>query len=86
MVWEGISAFGKTELTLLKGRQDSQKYIQMLMDHLLPFVEAKEHEIEQDGAPIHDSKATRAFFQESNMLWNGLHVPPHVHLSPIENV
>ena len=41
MVWGGISAFGNTELVFLKGRQDSQKYIQMLNDHLLPFVETK---------------------------------------------
>ena len=59
MVWGGISAFGKTELVFLKGRQDSQKYIEMLKDHLLPFVETKEHEFQQDNAPIHVSKATR---------------------------
>ena len=41
MVWGGISAFGKTELVFLKGRQDSQKYIEMFKDHLLPFVKNK---------------------------------------------
>ena len=77
MVWGGISAFGKTELVLLKGRQDSQKYIQMLKDHLLPFVETKEHEFQQDNAPIHVSKATRAFSRSPTCrLWIGLHVPP----------
>ena len=50
MIWGVISAFGKTELMLLIGRQDSQKYIQMFKDHLLPFVETKEHEFQQDNA------------------------------------
>ena len=27
--------------------------IQMLKDHLLPFVETKEHEFQQENAPIH---------------------------------
>ena len=65
MVLGEISAFGKTELVLFKGRQNSQKY--MLKDHLLHFVETNEHEFQRDNAPIHVSKATRAFFQESNM-------------------
>ena len=50
MVWGVISAFGKTELVLFKGRHQCQKYIQMLKDHLLPFVETKEHEFQQDNA------------------------------------
>ena len=47
IVWGGIIlAFGKTEVVHIKGRHDSQEYIQMLKDHLLPFVETKEHDFQ----------------------------------------
>ena len=61
-------------------RPDGYKYywhdLRKEKDHLLPFVETKEHEFQQDNSPTHVSKATRVFFQESNRLWIGLHVPP----------
>ena len=56
---------GEYSCKQLKDKLDLDVHV--LKDHLLPFVETKEHEFQKDKAPIHVSKATRAFFQESNM-------------------
>lgn len=35
MVWAGVSAAGKTEIAVLEGRQNSDKYIETLKDYML---------------------------------------------------
>ncbi|CAM9970876.1 unnamed protein product, partial [Choristocarpus tenellus] len=37
MVWAGFSLFGKTELAILEGNQDSETYIRTLLEYFLPF-------------------------------------------------
>jgi transposase len=39
MVWGAFYANGKTELVILDGKQDSEKYILTLSEHLLPFID-----------------------------------------------
>ena len=58
MVWGGISGHGKTLLAIMKGNQDSKKYVEVLERTLLPFKDDEMH-IEwvfmQDNAAIHTS-------------------------------
>ena len=65
MVWAGISWKGKTSLVVVNGNLNSEEYISMLEEHLLPFTEEKYPQgfiFQQDGAPAHTSQATRDFF------------------------
>ena len=62
MVWAGVSAAGKTEIAVLEGRQNSEKYIKTLKDYMLPLLEANREKkliFQQDGASIHTSNKTK---------------------------
>ena len=75
MIWGAISWRGKTNLVRVKGTLDAGEYVQMLEEHLMPFIE--EHHtggcvFQQDGAPAHSAKHTREFLMMAgitDMVW-----------------
>ena len=74
-------------VTRLHGTIDSKKYIALLEDHILPYIEnkfGKESMLQQDNARPHVSKMTTAFLESriKTLKWPA-HSPD---LSPIENV
>ncbi|GMF29672.1 unnamed protein product [Phytophthora fragariaefolia] len=88
MVVGAFSAAGKSELAILRGRQNSGDYIYTLSEYLLPFAHANygvDFVFQQDNASIHASHETRQFLQEmqiNTMVWPAR--PPDC--NPFENV
>jgi transposase len=70
MVWGAFCAHGTSELVILEGTQDSERYVATLSEHLLPFIDrvyGRECIFQQDNASIHASRATKSFLQEENV-------------------
>ena len=64
MVWGGIREDGERILVRITGTVNSDKYIQILKDHLLDFMYLGDF-FQQDNAPPHKSEKTSQFFAES---------------------
>ena len=63
MIWRAFSPNSKTELVVMKGRQNEQKYVEVSETSLLPFAEVHHgHDVifQQDNASIHTAKVTKA--------------------------
>lgn len=88
MVWGAFCAEGKSELVILEGSQDSERYIYTLSEYLLPFLDrvyGRECIFQQDNASIHSSRATKGFLEEESvtvMEWPA----KSPDLNPIENM
>lgn len=88
MVWGAFCAQGKSELVILEGTQDSERYISTLSEHLLPYIDriyGRDCVFQHDNASIHSSGATKAFLKEENvttMNWPA----KSPDLNPIENM
>lgn len=88
MVWGGISGQGKTDLVVVDGNLNAQRYIdQILRPVLLPFLQQHNNRtlFQQDNARPHTARITREFLQRNNV--NVLPWPARSpDLSPIEHL
>ncbi|POM70640.1 transposable element Tc3 Transposase [Phytophthora palmivora] len=88
MVWGAFCAQGKSELVILEGTQDSERYIYSLSEHLLPYINrsyGRDCIFQHDNASIHSSTATKAFLDEENVTTMKLPAKSP-DLNPIENM
>lgn len=85
MVWAAFAGTSKSALKFLNGKVDSSKYVATLRTHLLPFMDTCTQVFQQDNAPCHSSRLTKAWLQDNQvdvMTW-----PPYSpDLNPIENL
>jgi transposase len=88
MVWGGISMRGNTDIVLVNGSVNSQKYIDIMEEHLpwtLGVLYPDGWLYQQDNAPPHKSKRTTEWFRA-----NGIEVlewpPGSPDLNPIERL
>jgi hypothetical protein len=87
MVWGGIGSKGKTELQVVKGNINSEKYQEILIraENELKGLYPKGFVFVQDGASCHTSRSTMEWLQTSG--WRVSPWPSNSpDLNPIENV
>jgi transposase len=91
MVWGCITASGRGPLAFVDGSIDSNKYISILQQHLIPFIDdmplsrSMQTVFQQDNARPHSSHKTIEFLQQERVqttIWPA-YSPD---LNPIENV
>lgn len=88
MLWGAVSHEGKSELAVLKGNINADKYMTILEEYLLPFV-YENHGLEgtfvQDNAPIHTAGKVNEWLKQTEFeveKWPA----KSPDLNPIENI
>ncbi len=91
MFWGCFTSDGVGLLIPIEGNMNSQKYVEMLEMHVLPWIRQREEDLgvklifQQDNAPCHVSRKSREFLASNNI--EVLEWPPcSPDLSPIENL
>jgi transposase len=87
MFWGCFSKLGLGPLVAIEGTMNSEKYIEILSDYVLPEIQAAgQHMVfMQDNAPCHKSRVVKQFMDEKNI--ETLDWPPQSpDLNPIENL
>ena len=87
MVWAGISHVGKTNLIILNGNLNAQRYRdEILAPVVIPYIQANHNAIfQQDNARPHTARLTTQFLQANNV--NVMDWPfTSPDLSPIEQI
>lgn len=88
MVWGMVLPNGLFSYRIMRGKQNSEKFITMFHDYALPIIKLnlKDHFIlQQDNCPIHVSKQSRNYFEKSKIEL--LPWPPYSpDLNIIENI
>ena len=87
MVWAGISHVGKTNLIILNGNLNAQRYRdEILAPVVIPYIQANHNAIfQQDNARPHTARLTTQFLQANNV--NVMDWPSKSpDLSPIEQI
>lgn len=88
MFWSAIGIKCKAPLIVLKGSVNTDKYIELLENHFLPWFRENcpaTHIFQQDNAPAHKSKHSIAFINNQNLKL--LDWPANSpDLNPIENI
>jgi len=68
MTWGCISTFGFHDLTLLKGKVDTEIYIAMLNEFILPilhdYFQGQSYIFQQDGASLHTAHTVTEFLND----------------------
>ena len=67
MVWTAFGYRGKTELIFVEGRQNSNSYIELLQNHLVPngvLIGGPSWIFQQDTSSVHASEVVRNWFRE----------------------
>jgi transposase len=85
--WGCFSFYGKGPLVIIDGILNSEKYIAMLKEFLLPEIDQLNIQIHfmQDNARPHSSKITKKFFNDNGIIL--LPWPPQSpDINPIENI
>ena len=87
MFWGCFSKLGIGPLVAIDGSMNSEKYISLLKDHLLPELGAAGREMTfmQDNAPCHKSKQVLDFFRRNGIKTMGW-PPQSPDMNPIENL
>ena len=86
LVWGGFSADGTRKLATIPGTLNTERYIHILTDNLLPLdLAARGMTFQQDNAPSHKSRRTLQFFETEGI--QVLPWPPQSpDLNPMENL
>jgi len=89
MVWGCFTSYGLGPLVRVDGRMTANDYIEILNNHLLPYLETldqqNEYLFQDDNAPIHRARKTLSWMSENDI--SQLPWPPQSpDLNPIENI
>lgn len=86
MVWGGVTATGRTQLVVLDGPVNAQRYEDQVLDPVVrPFLQQHGGLLQQDNARAHTARATQHYLQAHNIDvidWPSLSPD----LAPIEHV
>jgi len=71
MVWGCFTSYGLGPLVRVDGRMTANDYIEILNNHLLPYLETldqqNEYLFQDDNAPIHRARKTLSWMSENDI-------------------